>query len=713
MNTLSRRNLGRCTLALAVVSAGGVVQAQQPTSGAVLEEVIVTAQRRAEAAQDVPITITTIDSQLLEDANILQLSDIAKLTPALRFDYNSAFTQPTIRGVGNAVVTSGSTSNVGIYVDGFYIPNPLAVDFQLMGLESIQVLKGPQGTLFGRNTTGGAIVVTSARPSMESRGTIEASYGNYNSQRYGFYGTTGLTDNVAVDAEAFFESGDGYWDNIVTGNDDDAEYDNWTGRLGLAVDFSEDADLLFRYFHHDVDDGRPTAYNTGKVDGEFIAASGVPDSLKTADPGKLASQLPLGFTNETDGYQLTLRFDLGFADLTSYTQYREDDSRMVQDNDGTGATVTQIEIVVKDETLTQEFLLTSNSDGRLQWTAGMFYMDYKDTFFPVNFIIPAYGFLDWTTGAGSTSTTKALAGYLDLTYQLTDRLFLTAGARYSKDKVEDASIWVGGPFAPVENYDDDQVTPRVVLRYELGDNSSVYGSYTQGYKAGFLDVANPPPAEIVDPEEIDAYEIGYKYAGDRLGFDLAAFYYDYKNLQVSIYPEGTAITVNAASAEITGAEGQLRYAVTPQFQVSAGLAWVDAEYQDFPSSFQFIEVGGLFAPVPFDSSGLRMQRSPEWTGTLTARYETDVAGGLLALSGNLYYSSDFYFDAAEYLEEDSFTTLGLRAAWTSPSELFTLAVYGDNVTDEEYRVQAQQTFSGLATIWAPPVTYGVSVKFNF
>ena len=713
----SFKQLTKCSLSIAIAAASGMVSAVEST----LNEVMVNAQRRAEVSQDVPITINTLDADLLSDAGVSQLTDISELTPGLRFDASSAFVQPSIRGVGNAVVSPGSTSNVGIYVDGFYVPNPLAVDFQLMSLESVQILKGPQGTLFGRNTTGGAILVNTSKPSSETRGTLEASYGSYNEKHVGFYGTTGLTENVAMDVEGTWESGDGYWDNIITGNDDDAEFDNWSGRIGLAWDISDKASLLLRYTHHDVDDGRSVAYNVAKIDGQFLVS--LPTSLFTGDPDKISVELPIGFTSESDIYQATFRYDMGFATLTSYTQYREDESHVLIDNDGSGVTVAQLDINPKDETFTQEFLLTSNSDGPLQWTAGLFYMDYTDDYIPFKGIIPAFGIVDdFAVVGGSTTTIESLAAYLDATYQLTDGLYVTLGYRVGRDDNTDSEAYnfffpdptINGPV-PVDDYKDTEETARAVVRYELDDNSSVYLSYTEGYKAGFLDVPNPPPADRIKPEQIEAYELGYKYAGERVSLEIAYFDYDYQNLQVSRYPEGTAITVNADSASINGIDAQLRFSPTESLQLMAAGTWLDAEYDDFPDYFKYLfDSGtGLWGNIDQDVSGQTMQRAPKFTGTLSAKYEMELADGVLALSGNLYYTSKYYFDADETLEEPSYTTVGLRAAWTDPSQRYTVALYGNNVTDEEYRAAVNETFSGPTAVWAAPATYGASVKVNF
>ena len=209
--------------------------------------IVVTAQRREEKAKDVPIALTTITAEALGQGDVQQLSDISKLTPALRFDNYGGFVQPTIRGVGTAVSASGAGSNVGIYIDGFYAPNPLSADFQLLSVESVTVLKGPQGTLFGRNSTGGAIQVTTSDPSHDAHGVAEVSYGRFNSQKDQAYVTGGLSDTIAVDLTGLYRKGNGYIRNITTGNAKDGAYEAWSVRAGLKLDVSDSASFLLRY----------------------------------------------------------------------------------------------------------------------------------------------------------------------------------------------------------------------------------------------------------------------------------------------------------------------------------------------------------------------------------------------------------------------------------------------------------------------------------
>ena len=225
-----------------------------------LQEIVVTAQRRVENAVDVPITITALSQDQLTTANVQSLGDIERLTPALRFDYQTGFAQPTIRGIGTSITTSGGGSNVGVYIDGFYSPNPLASDFQLLEVSSIQVLKGPQGTLFGHNTTGGAILVSTGDPTVDPRAEAKVSYGRFDSQKYQAYATGGF-GIVAADVEGVYSKGSGFITNIFDNDSHVAAYENWTVRTGLKFQFSDAVSVLFRYTHSKQDDPSPVQYN--------------------------------------------------------------------------------------------------------------------------------------------------------------------------------------------------------------------------------------------------------------------------------------------------------------------------------------------------------------------------------------------------------------------------------------------------------------------
>lgn len=731
MFTAEHRRLGLASAILAALSPSLWAQPAHQPAISQIDEILVTAQRRQERAQNVPISIASMNSELLREANVQKLADIGNLTPGLRFDYNANFVQPTIRGIGTAAVTSGGTSNVGIYVDGFYSANPLAADMELVNIRAVDVLKGPQGTLFGRNTTGGAIQITTEDPSHESRAIAEAGYGRFDTWTLKGYGTTGLSDNVAADFSASYRSSDGAVKNITPGGPSDpARYENWSIRTGIKWDVSERASLLLRYTRHDINDSTNVVSSVVEQDGrvwhagtgaEFwpFPADGIATDFRETS---LSGDWPRPtFQMESDVFQLTGSYQFDGAILTSYTQYREDDTSTIYDLDGTPNPVAYARFFIYDKTFSQELILMSDSDSRLQWTAGLFYFDYKNTFSPIEYSTFGGPFAKIS---GSSATTETLAGFVDLTYELADDVFLTVGGRYSRDRFKDSWVDVvdttGITRLHPSDTTDNTFTPRVVLRYQM-DNASVYASYTQGYKAPILDLVRPEGPGEVDQEKVNAYEIGYKYASGALAWNVAAWYYDYEDLQVSSYPEGLSRVSNAASAEIYGIEGEVRYHFTPNFDVNVGAAWMKAEYDSFPDASRFAPCTdvalcgdgyGLLLPYTYDASGEKMQRAPEFTANLGARYGLDLAGGRLTLSGNVYHTSKVYFDQAAQFYEDGYTLLGLRAEWLSPSGRYSFAVHGDNVTNEKYHQQMTVNNFAAVTTWGMPATWGVTARME-
>lgn len=721
---MKRWTVTASVIALTAILAPHTVAAQS-AEATDTAEIIVTAQRRAELSRDVPISITTISGDQLTASGANQLSDIANVTPALRFDSAATFVQPTIRGVGTAVASSGGGANVGIYVDGFYSPNPLAADFQLMSLRSVQVLKGPQGTLFGRNTTGGAILLTTADPSSEAQGEFRVSYGRFDAVNVQGYATFGVVENVAADVEAMFRHGNGFVHNVTTGSDRDGQYRNWTIRTGLKADISDGVSLLLRYIHSDTND--PTLMNTNIYVGPDIGGAGtnLPASLYTTGHNEVATSGPSEFFSNGDAVQATLKADLGFADFTSYTQYRDEKSLIVEDLDHTAAPVFLLHIPVRNKTFSQELLLTSKPGSALQWTSGLFYFTNKDAWRTRLGTPTATDRLASIPLGGSGTDTRSYAAFADLTYAITPQLFLTAGARYSHDVVDSAYYIM--PFSATRTYvpdlKKDKVTPRVVLRFKPSEESSIYASFTKGYKAGILDVGGNT-GNRVEPEDINAYEAGFKYDDRRLSVDLSAYYYDYKNLQVSLYRGNppSAQIINAASSEIYGLEGQLAYRLTDRFQFNLGAAYTHGRYKNFVDAPVYTRCtlaacaaqGISFLVVPAQLHDVTMQRTPEFTANAGARYTVDLAAGKLALSGNLYYTSKFYFGPSGIqFPQKGYEVLALRAEWTDPSDKYSLAVYGDNVTSSRYRTQVQYNNFGIGNVWSAPVTWGVQAGMKF
>ena len=690
--------------------------AQSATPPASDSEIIVTAQRRAEKQTDVPITLTTIGKDTLDRNNVRQISDLGKLTPGLRVDFQGGSAQPTIRGVGTAVSASGSGSNVGIYVDGFYAPNPFTSDLQLLNVSSVQVLKGPQGTLFGRNSTGGAILVTTTEPSADTQLVAEASYGRFNTQKYQAYATTG-SDTIAFDIAGMYRQGDGFVRNIVTGRKDGA-YDAWSVRAGVKAELG-DVKLVARYTHSRNNDPTGVVFNSynGLSIGNII-----PDAIVATRPNEVSSPVRNSFNAIIDAYQLKAEADLGGMTLTSYTQYRDESSLTYLDLAGASVSVFDVRFLVTDKVFTQELLLASKPGSALQWTTGIFYFadDNRFRYLDASVSGGAYGNI-----SKSQTDTRSIAWFADVTYQATDKLFLTAGVRYSHDKVKNGAFTLG-PLAgdlgttPIPTVKTDRVTPRAVIRYKPDEDSSIYASYTQGLKAPIL---NPNGFSVVPikPEKISAYEAGYKYSRGGLSFNASAFYYDYKDLQVSSYNGTQALVTNAASSTIKGIEAQLSYAPTSSFDFDIGGTYIRGRYKRFLTSPSFSqclvpECGdgyGTFVVGTTDASGFEMARTPKFSGNAGARYRADAGGGKLVLSGSLTYTSSFYFDTSQQFRQSGYALLGARAEWTDPSDRFTLAVYGENLTNKKYYQQILAGQFAVQSTWGYPVTYGASVRVRY
>ncbi len=709
------------SIAVLAAAQPAIAQPNAAAGSPALEEVVVTAQRRSEQALDVPISITAISAEQLGKGDVQQLSDIMKLTPGMRFDDTGGFAQPTIRGVGTAVTVAGSGSNVALYTDGFYSPSQASANAELISTESVQVLKGPQGTLFGRNATGGALLVTTRDPVSEETAELEVAYGSYNTQRYQVYASGGPSDTLAFDVAGIMRRSDGYLDNIVTGKDTDGRSENSSVRLGMKLQANERTSVLLRYAHGASYDNSYIAYNVFEDDGVVHSTAAAFGANVATAPHKVSNGYKPRFTANSDVVQLTVKFDMGSALLTSYTQYRAEDNSHYFDFDASALDIYHFIFDTEDEVFTQEFLLSSTNDGPLQWTTGLFYITNETRYEDNRQSIMGSPFMP---NGGSSVTVESVALFGDVTYALRDDLFLTVGARYSKDDIGDAYFLDPVTLVRVDvpDIDDSEITPRIALRYEPTDSSSMYVSYTEGFKSGILNVGGGTLDNIeVKPEEIKAWEVGYKYSAGPLMLDLAAYWYDYKDLQVASYVGATSVIRNAADSSIHGIDGQLRYAVTDRLEVSVGAAWLKAEYDRFDNSQVWSQClvaacgdsFGVFLPSFADASGNEMQRSPEFTGSLSVIYRTDLAGGALNLSGTLYHTSDFYFDSSEAFKQDAYDLLSLRAEWVDPSGQYTVALFGDNLTDEEYRTQVLPQFYGALSTWGAPRTVGVSVGWRY
>jgi len=696
-------------------------------------EIIVTAQRRNQSLVEVPVAITAVAAEQLEESQINRVADLPQLVTGLRMDSNGSYGQPSIRGVGNSIAGTGFSNNVAVYVDGFYQPSQNTTDSMFLNIDGIEVLKGPQGTLFGRNATGGAILINLRKPSFDTSMEGRLSYSRFDTKEAAVYATTGIGGTVALDGSFAIESSDGYVKNVVTGDNNAGSYENWSGRVSVLWKPSDNASLHLAYQHAKQDDARPYIFNV-----LADPVTGAPQSLGAVIPGgvaptrrgEVAYDYPNKFLANVDSVFLTGKLDIGSAKLTSYTMYRDERNKNYFDQDGSSVELFNVLFGLQNKTFTQE-LNVSGRSGPVDWLVGAFYYDSKSHQGPFPFILGAA----LTGGAPLTSElyeaeqdTKAWAVFADATIQLADKWYVTLGGRYSREKatawynidpVAQAALGIGLSVGAVPGRSPDfsktwsDFTPRASIRYEIDPDSSVYLTYSEGFKSGQL-TPNAFVTTALEPEKIKAVELGYRHVGPRIRFDTSAFYYDYSNLQLAFYVSGTGVYRNAATSKIYGAEAQISADIGEGFKANLGVAYTHSEYTDFLTAPRWLPTGmGTFAATTIDASGFQMQRAPEWTANLGLRYETEVMGGTLAVGGNYYLTSKFPFDTAEQFYESSYSILNLRMGWTAPNDLWEIAVFGTNVTDEKYRTQVLPGDFGIQQIYGKPASYGVSLSFKF
>ncbi|MFA7441365.1 MAG: TonB-dependent receptor [Sphingomonadaceae bacterium] len=701
-STLLLTGLASAAMAQPVDDSAGAPQANTGSAGM---EIVVTAQRRSERLEDVPISITSVSGAALENAGVTRVGQLPSIVPGLRLDQSGAFSQPTIRGVGSSVAGPGLSSNVATYIDGFYVPNSLTSDLSFMSVQNVQVLKGPQGTLFGRNATGGAILVTTKEPSFTPTMTAKASYQSFDRLNLGFYGATGLTDKIAMDVTGYYERGDGFVRSLIDDHQE-ARFEKWAVRSKILAELSDTAKITLAYSHQFSDD--PT-FNAKNSYNGLSAGSVVPGALTPSERGKVANDYETESRINGDAVYLTGEFELGAVSVKSQTQYRDERTFIANDNDSSSAAVIHSNYRSIDKSFTQELNFSGNIADRLDWFVGGYYF-WNDIAYPsVNVSFQGGPFVKTQ---GSVNKTNAYALFADGTYQIGDRLFVTGGLRYS---IEKADLHLDMPTDGINDGKETwkSLTPRAVIRYEVGDRSSVYASYSKGFKSGQLP-AGSNRIMPVDPEKIDAFEIGYKTARAGIRLDLSAYYYDYKDLQVTAFLSPGSIVRNAASAEIYGAEAQLAADLTDQLSVSLGGAYTHAEYKNFDTAVAYVQQpSGFFAVQTVDASGLTMQRAPKFTGSADVNYTMPLWEGQLLLNANLYYTTRIYFDPVEQFYQNKHALLNLRATYTTADDKWAFSVFGTNVTDKKYRNQVQPATGAVQQGYGEPAAIGVSAQLRF
>ncbi|MDB5434965.1 MAG: TonB-dependent receptor [Phenylobacterium sp.] len=743
MRLLLMRGVALCAFGLAATTA----QAAEPST---VGELVVTAQKRAENLQDVPIAITALSGQQLKDLHVTNILDLNGLSPSLsiKTDDNAANPKIFIRGVGLNDFNPNTATPVGIYVDGVYIGSPLAQMGQFFDVDRIEVLRGPQGTLYGRNTTGGAINVVTRRPTQSFTGDASVEYGNFNTVNV----EGGVGGPLIKDVLAFRLAGAGTWDdgfmlNRLTG-DHGNNQDRWSLRGSLLFTPTPNLDVLTEVRYGQSGGGSIWAYNRSLVP-QTAAATG-PDGFcapgfytsgqctNVAGYANTSSNLNQGDYHlqgkdkvRTFGAAVTANWRLGDVSLVSVTGYDSAHRNDVEDTDAAPTDIITADYLARQSVLSEELRLQSEGEGPAKWVVGVYgsydylwnhsYYDILRMFrdpTPENpsgaDIANSIGIFGWPYKQVTTS--YAVFGQVD--YKLTSRLTGTLGLRYSADrkKFEYTSNAENGAFVFFtvdETKTFGSLSGKVGLQYQISDTANVYATYNRGYKSGGFFGGQATDPALVAPyrdEKVNAYEAGAKseWFDHRLRANVSAFYYDYKDLQVYDLVLVGAITeqifTNASNAKMYGFEAELTAAPVEGLTLQFSAATLHANYENFHS-------------LSGDFSGNTLPNAPKVSLTAMAQYQWQALGGNMRIEADATYRSKIFFDTRNLarLSDPGRTFVNARLGWSPPDKRYELGLWGRNIFDET-NISDIIPIEGLgfdAFSMGRPRTYGVYLRYDY
>ncbi|MGL6223740.1 MAG: TonB-dependent receptor [Steroidobacteraceae bacterium] len=764
------RATGSVAGAVAAALAVGVpfaAHAQQEGASSGIEEIIVTAQRREENLRDVGIAVTALGTEAITNLNITVATDITRAVPSLKMNaYSSSQVVFNIRGVSQNDYGDQQEPPVAVYQDDSYSSTINLASFPIFDLARVEVLRGPQGTLFGRNATGGAIQFISNRPTKDLQGYATLTAGSYGQFMAEGAVSGPLTDTFQARIAAISNTDDGYMESVIQGVPDRGGNDHYAVRGQLAWQPSDTADLnlIIRYMKADKETqagiySHEPACPNDRFQGEFTGANqscafwgtgpgeagtGYRNDAITpsrgGDPWKTAETQRSYVDREIKGATLHADFDIGALHLVSITDYQDAEKFYLEGGDAGPVDGVLFYQGSELEQISQEFRL-SGTAGSHTWVAGLYGMQV-DGDYTGKFATPFYGY-DPTIVMSQETTSYAV--FAQDEWQFADEWQLIVGARYWNDEREGSYFGfapeVPGLSAPVTiifNRNEvfprgssirpgdastgfDGITARVQVDWKPSDDLLLYGSFNRGSKSGGYTFSTGTPYDAdgsqdvprtflegipFDEETLDAYELGAKATlGDFTSLNVAAFYYDYSDYQ-AFAQFGPVQTVINLDAETTGLEAELTSRPLDGLTLQLGVSFLDSKVKDVP------------LPDGATIEDHDLPQAPEFSGSALARYEFPLAGGMIGLQGDVQYSSEFCFTVlcAPVEEEGSYTVVNARLSYESDSGRWGVAAFANNLFDEEYRVYAfdSSLFAGVvAGVYAKPLWYGISATYRF
>ena len=715
-----------------------------------ISEIVVTATRRSESLQKVPITMVAFKGETLTTLGIKSNVDLPQLTPGLAITRTLVGVNAFMRGVGTTNAGYSTEASIATYIDGLYLPNSAAAAFSFNNIERIEVLKGPQGTLYGRNTPGGLIHIITKEPDDISRVDASVGYASYDTVNFNFYGSTPLTDTLAANfAATYLNQANGWGQNIGLNTDAFKIRDiGFQGKLKWQPAAGTTITLRGLYDNVKSDQGNAAAIFPGSV---------ANDGTSFLGKFKIKSRI-LPFVEQRQ-YNISLKAeqDLTFATLTSITGYINNDSPSFSVQNAAFGNLVPGQGAVNlggfqtAKTFSQELQLASNpSASNLKWMTGLFY--YRDeTVIRTQVYGTCVGSICVPPPPTQTSgyaNTRSLAGFGEGTYNLTPATAITLGLRYTRDEKTlsglvqplpgfpnsfpafppGAVTHPGDPFAGFPNgiptaLTFGKLTSKAVLAHDLTRDVHTYVSFNRGFKSGGYNpiaFTNPPTR----PEVLDAYEVGVKSElFDRsLRLNVAGFYYDFKDIQLRSTappaPPGGTITSNAASTHTRGIDADFVLAVAKGFTINGGLEYLDAKYAAYPggtcTSPRVIggPVLGGVASVPCNLTGKRPPSAPKFSFNLGATYTFKTDVGSFALTANDSYKSSYFWEPDNRLKQDAYHLISASLTWTANDPRYSVQLFGRNLGDKYYFASGAEG-SNDAYLPGAPRTYGVTMSYRY
>jgi iron complex outermembrane receptor protein len=703
---------------VAMMAFGG--EALAADSG--IEEVVVTAEKRSENVQSIPSSISAFTAEDLKNRGIVNMGDLAQQVPGVNFGEVAGAPQIASRGVGFGLLTGAGEGDVAVQVDGLYLSRPASTGMLMRDLDRIEFLRGPQGTLYGRNAVGGVVNLVSPDAPDTFAAGFSASYGNFDAYEVSGYVGGPVSDSVR--ARLYVEKDDrsGYVKNIFNGSHVDG-LGGYGGRFTLDADLGSNATFQLRVFHRKEDLSGPVYKPLDK--GALI---GFPPGSYSLDPYKIAADEPYDSEREITGGSGRFDVDLGavhLVSITGYIHFKFDEK--IYDGDGTALPIFAISRPETSSSFSQEFNLLGGGD-RLKWILGAYYLNQKQhtDFFTLTPGYAAFGITELDSLTRQKDNSFSVFG--DTTYNFTDKLSVYGGARgiWENQKLaltEVTHTTLPAPFDAITSCSPSMpgsggslglnrsaMTGRFGAKYQETAQSNVYAQYSRGYKSGGFGLSSC--GDTFKPEVLNAFEVGSKnvFLNDTLQLNGSAYYYDYTNLQVEKVVVTSLDVTNAHKSKVYGLELEGLWLPADRWQIDASSSLMHARYVDF------LDADPLIGGVPTQQKGHPLNRAPDWSGSLGVQYTQPLDIGSLMLRGELYTTAKYalrpYAEAGDF--QKSYTTLGGSITYLSSNEKWRVRAYIKNATDEAYlQGMLNSAGTGRLGVYAAPRVYGVELTATY